>query len=73
MVQSPLLSGLTLLSSSCYLSDARGLESGKSSETMTIKSRVISTINNYLKKKRMKDVEIDALAAVMYLAFSEVE
>jgi hypothetical protein len=32
----------------------------------------MSDINEYLKKKRLKEVEIDAVAAVFYLAMNEV-
>lgn len=44
----------------------------KSPETIGLQSRIISVINEYLRRKRMKDVDIDAVAAVFYLALNEV-
>jgi hypothetical protein len=72
MVQSPLLSTIPLLNASCYLSDARGLEVAKSSEAIALQSRIISVINEYLRRKKMKEVDTDAVAAVFYLAMNEV-
>lgn len=72
MAQSPLLSTQTLLNASSYLSDAKGLEVANNPERISLQSRIISVINDYLKKKKMKDVDIDAVAAVLYLALNEV-
>lgn len=71
IVQSPLLATIPLLNASCYLSNERGLEVAKSSETITLQSRIISVINGYLRKKKMKEVDTDAVAAVFYLAMNE--
>jgi len=71
LVQSPLLSGLILLSASCYQFDARGL-SVANSETIALRGKVISVINEYLKKRRLREVSVDAVAAVLYVAMNEV-
>lgn len=72
IAQSPLLTTIPLLSASCYLSNESGVEVAKSPETIGLQSRIISVINEYLRRKRMKDVDIDAVAAVFYLALNEV-
>jgi hypothetical protein len=72
MAQSPLLATQTLLNASSYLSDARGLEVANNPERISLQSRIISVINDYLRKKKMKEVDIEAVAAVLYLALNEV-
>jgi hypothetical protein len=72
ITQSPLLATVPLLSASCYLSNESGVEVAKSPETIRLQSRIISVINEYLRRKKMKDVDIDAVAAVFYLALNEV-
>ena len=72
IVQSPLMSSVTILSASCYQSEVRGLEVAKFRETITIQGKIISVINEHLRKKKLKDIGYDAIAAVMYLAMNEV-
>jgi hypothetical protein len=72
IVQSPLMSSVTILSASCYQSEIRGLEVAKCPETIAIRGKIISTINAHLRKKKLKGVGNDAIAAVMYLAMNEV-
>lgn len=66
------MSTVTILSASCYQSEIRGLEVAKSPETIAIQGKIISVINENLKKKKLKDMGYDAIAAVMYLAMNEV-
>jgi hypothetical protein len=72
VVQSPLLATIPLLNASCYLSNVRGQEVARSEETISLQSRIISVINGYLRRKKMKEVDLDAIAAVFYLAINEV-
>jgi hypothetical protein len=72
IVQSPLMSSVTILSASCYQSEVRGLDVAKCTETIAIQGKIISVINEYLRKKKLKEVGYDAIAAVMYLAMNEV-
>jgi hypothetical protein len=72
IVQSPLMSSLTILSASCYQSEVRGLNVAKCPETIAIQGKIISVINEHLRKKKLKDVGYDVIAAVMYLAMNEV-
>jgi hypothetical protein len=69
---SPLMTSLTILSAAYYQSDIRGLDVTKSPEIFAIQGRIISVINDHLKRKKMKDLEYDVIAAVMYLAMNEV-
>lgn len=72
IIQSPLMSTVTILSASCYQSEVKGLDVAKCPETITIQGKVISVINEHLRKKKLRDVGYDAAAAVMYLAMNEV-
>jgi hypothetical protein len=65
------MTSLTILSAAYYQSDIRGLDVTKSPEIFAIQGR-ISVINDHLKRKKMKDLEYDVIAAVMYLAMNEV-
>lgn len=66
------MSSVTILSASCYQSEIKGLDVAKVPETIAIQGQIISVINEHLRRKRLKDVGYDAIAAVMYLAMNEV-
>lgn len=73
IIQSSLLATVPLLNASCFLSDAKGLEIVQSPEIIALRSRTLSVINEYLRRKKLKEVEIEAVAAVFYLAMNEVK
>lgn len=72
MAQSEMLSQQMLLSASCWQSFVKGDEVWSNEEAITMQSRAVSAINAHFREKTMKDVGLEAIAAVLYFAMNEV-
>ncbi|RFU32064.1 hypothetical protein B7463_g4264, partial [Scytalidium lignicola] len=70
MIQSPLVAYIGILTASYFDAAARGIEHEKSVDIISTKVKLISGINEYL-KKQSKAISNDAISTVMSLAHNE--
>jgi hypothetical protein len=70
MAKSPIMAYGAILSSSCFQAEARGLDVSTQVEAITIRLKILSVINEYLKTSRGTASD-EAIAAVNHLLINE--
>jgi hypothetical protein len=71
MIQSPIIAYIGILTSSYFQAIARGIDVEKSVDAIATRVKLIKLINEHLTTHR-KEVNDEAIAAVMSLAYNEV-
>ena len=72
MIQSPIIVYIGILTAAYFQAVARGVEVEKSVDAITARVKIISMINEHL-TSNTKGVTDEAIAAVMSLAYNEVQ